>query len=206
MADSSTGTEHHYRCSLRWNHVVSLELLYQSTLAKPALSSTFPSVYVVYWDVSATNDCGIIGEAYSTITIIYGSSELRTITGGSEGTNFSPINYANLSPECSTTKDGFYPSDRQFCYEDTFVTDARQSSQCLLAAMSANIAFSYYENCRPGLEHPAKLRAIDPERSLCDDFADASHWYAVYDPPQVLILVYHLVLLQLLLLCTHWLR
>ena len=130
MADSSTGTEHHYRRSFRWIHVVSLELLYQSTLAKPAISSTFPSVYVVYWDVPATNDCGIIGEAYSTVTITYGPSELRTITGGTEENYFTPINYANLSPDFSTTKDGFYPSDQQFCYEDASVTDTTQSSQC----------------------------------------------------------------------------
>ena len=53
--------------------------------------------------------------------------------------------------------------------------------------MSANVAFSYYENCWPDLEYLTKLRATDPEWSLCDKFADASYWYAVYDLPQVLI-------------------
>ena len=66
-------------------------------------SSAYPSVYVVFKDISATGECGVVGPTYAALTRSFAPSAIMTfpLTKPALGEE-EPLNYADLFSNCIT--------------------------------------------------------------------------------------------------------
>ena len=128
--------------------------------------SLSPSVYVVYYSVSATADCSNIGNTYASVTISYEQNELRTrpATGGP----IKAFNFADLYSNCTTQTQCFL-SMAESAYND-----------CLTKSEQMQ------DHCYPRLEYPYKVRALNPQWANCESVSEDRDW-AVFDPPRALV-------------------
>ena len=102
--------------------------------------STSPSAYVVWHTVSATGDCGALGQTYANVTVAYAPSDLSTLIPN--GDDVTEINYADLFTNCTGHASYF----------------ATQSDPYFLQ-----------RHCFPMLTYPSTgLQSIDPAWADCD--------------------------------------
>ena len=102
--------------------------------------STSPSAYVVWHAVSATGDCGALGQTYANVTVAYAPSDLSTIVP--DTFDVTKINYADLFTNCTGHASYF----------------ATQSDPYFLQ-----------RHCFPSLTYPSTgLQSIDPAWANCD--------------------------------------
>ncbi len=102
--------------------------------------STSPSAYVVWHAVSATGDCGALGQTYANVTVAYAPSDLSTILP--DVMVVTTINYADLFTNCTGHASYF----------------ATQSDPYFLQ-----------RHCFPSLTYPSTgLQSIDPAWANCD--------------------------------------
>ena len=120
--------------------------------------STSPSAYVVWHAVSATGDCGALGQTYANVTVAYAPSDLSTINPDPDGFDVTKINYADLFTNCTGHASYF----------------ATQSDPYFLQ-----------RHCFPSLTYPSTgLQSIDPAWANCD--TDLLLGF-IEDPPRALL-------------------
>ena len=107
--------------------------------------------------MSATGDCGTLGQTYASVTVAYAPSDLSML---SPAGNFDvvEINYAELFTNCTS-------------YASNFT--AQSDADFLM------------QHCYPSLTYPATgLRSIDPAWANCDTDLYLNY---IHDPPRALV-------------------
>lgn len=138
----------------------------------PGLSIS-PSVYVVYTNISATNDCtSTIGKTYGTTNLSYTPSDLHSMeynfvlngtTGVSViGKKWNTINYADLISNCT-----------RLPFHNPSWSNGNEAWQNWMYTL---------KHCYPPLQDSPALGLVDPAWAKCDD------QIAMYDPPRALLL------------------
>lgn len=178
-------------CSLK---VARAQVLYWPTPAPvPNVTSVIgpdgftyisPSVYVVYYGISATAGCSNIGNTYASVTISYEQNELRTFSEGA----FGAFDFADLYSNC-TTRTAPLSATQPLCIlrqgQGTWPSPANPS--CISYAKKIQSGEdSELKHCYPQLEYPYKVRALNPEWANCES-ASEDRFYGVFDPPRALV-------------------
>lgn len=148
--------------------------------------STYPSVYVVYKDISASGDCGIVGPTYASLTNSYAPSDIRTAvnTGGFGAVNL--LNYDDLWSNCTSLQPKSYSPPA--CAATLGGTAGQTSDPAASAACMSQInkLESMQEldqiHCHPFIAYPSGLQSVNPAWSSCH----AGNFASVFDPPRTL--------------------
>lgn len=132
-------------------------------LAYGLFSSTSPSIYLVYNDLSATGDCGTIGPTHARLTLPYLISDVSTWKDS--GIDAGPINLANLFSNCTCTSrspDYRYPQWDLSKYKYDQI------------------------HCYPELSYPLGLQTAEFAWASCSDPAFDGSVPRIFDPPRIL--------------------
>ncbi|KAI9706019.1 MAG: hypothetical protein M1836_005425 [Candelina mexicana] len=98
---------------------------------------TYPSVYVVYQQLSASNDCGVLGRTFASLTKAYASDAIMT-----------------LKPN------GAYGLSNSLDYNDLW-------TNCTSRAPTTNLPNWEQVHCHPSIAYPKGLESMDPAWSTC---------------------------------------
>ena len=120
-------------------------------MANTSFLSISPTAYVVYYGVTATDNCGTMGNTIASITIAYGPDELSTADAGGLG---YPLNYADLSSNCTTATTDIGPGESPACYPWLEYMDK-------LMTLSPD-----WSNCGGSPTQPFLDNVYDPPRAL----------------------------------------
>ena len=77
------------------------------------IRSISPSAYVVFKDVAATNDCGLIGSAIASTMVAFAPSDLLMGEQAEDGT---PIDYAQIPSSCPSSAPSYSADSYNLCF------------------------------------------------------------------------------------------
>lgn len=142
---------------------------------------------MVYKNISASGDCGIVGPTYASLTNSYAPSDIRTAvnSGGFGAANL--LNYDDLWSNCTSLQPKSYSPPA--CAATLGGTAGQISDPAASAACMSQInkLESMQEldqiHCHPFIVYPSGLQSVNPAWSYCH----AGNFASVFDPPRALV-------------------
>ncbi|KAI9719263.1 MAG: hypothetical protein M1812_003593 [Candelaria pacifica] len=135
---------------------------------------TYPSVYIVYKQLSATNDCGVLGTTFASLTRAYPSNEIQTVPYTGPYGNYLSLNYDDLWSNCTSRE----PPGRK-----TVCNTPSTGGPCVESYITTNpLPVLEQIHCHPSIRYPSGLETLDPAWSTCHP----ANFGSVFDPPRML--------------------
>lgn len=150
------------------------------SVANHSCSSTYPSVYLVYIDISATGGCGVVGSTYTRLTQAYATGDLRTQLAQERAGDNPTLNLSDLFDNC-TARGPTESYPRPVCVTQV----GERLTSCLAQAESVNSKALFEQlHCYPSLYYPTtKLLEADPAWTTCIP----PRLQPMFDPPRTLV-------------------